>query len=213
MHRIGLVSDVHARPESLQQALRIFQHEGVETILCAGDIAGYNNRLDETIALLQEAGAICIAGNHDRQWLVETSSVDVPSPSQATRDFLDALPLQYRTCIEGVSIHMAHAEPPDRLHGGIRLLDRNGEVLSSLVNAWQKKLAQLDADVLIVGHTHQVYARQLEPCLLINPGSTACNNSCAILSLPDKSVRFHALSGQGIIKSWHWGMNVEGLHA
>ena len=38
--KIGLISDVHATAKPLKEALSIFQREGVDLILCAGDIAG-----------------------------------------------------------------------------------------------------------------------------------------------------------------------------
>ncbi len=37
--KIGLISDVHATPDPLREALSIFQKEDVDISLCAGDIA------------------------------------------------------------------------------------------------------------------------------------------------------------------------------
>ncbi len=53
MTLIGLISDVHASPEPVAEALQIFEKAGVEQVLCAGDIAGYMDQLGETIALLR----------------------------------------------------------------------------------------------------------------------------------------------------------------
>ncbi len=47
--RIGIVSDVHATPAPLRDALSIFKKEGVDRIFCAGDIAGYGKELDQTV--------------------------------------------------------------------------------------------------------------------------------------------------------------------
>ena len=49
--KVGLISDVHATPDPVSEALTIFQHEGVDTILCAGDIAGYRAELEQTVGL------------------------------------------------------------------------------------------------------------------------------------------------------------------
>jgi predicted phosphodiesterase len=38
--KLGLISDVHASPASLQEALEIFARENVSDIVCAGDVAG-----------------------------------------------------------------------------------------------------------------------------------------------------------------------------
>ena len=49
---LGLISDVHAEPAPVQEALAIFRRAGVQQVQCAGDIAGYHDELEETVALL-----------------------------------------------------------------------------------------------------------------------------------------------------------------
>ena len=67
--RIGLVSDVHCSPRPLREALELFRREGVDEIICAGDIAGYFDTLAPTIELLVEYDCKTIAGNHDQSFL------------------------------------------------------------------------------------------------------------------------------------------------
>ncbi len=69
MTKIGLISDVHATPGPVAEALVLFAREGVEAILCAGDIAGYGTELEATVALLIESRCRIILGNHDVWWL------------------------------------------------------------------------------------------------------------------------------------------------
>lgn len=64
--RIALISDIHANLEALQATLDAMAADGVDRIVCLGDIVGYNTDPTECVALLREAGATCIAGNHDR---------------------------------------------------------------------------------------------------------------------------------------------------
>lgn len=64
--KIAILSDIHANLEALQAALAAMAAEGVDRIVCLGDIVGYNTDPAECVALLREAGALCIAGNHDR---------------------------------------------------------------------------------------------------------------------------------------------------
>ena len=47
MALIGLISDVHATPAPVEEALAIFDRAGVEQVFCAGDIAGYRDRLKD----------------------------------------------------------------------------------------------------------------------------------------------------------------------
>ena len=100
---------------------------------------------------------------------------------------------------------MVHASPEDPLMGGIRLLDQHGHIIQQEEDYWAGQLAEFDYDVLVVGHTHQVFARQLGSSLVINPGSTQFNHSCAILNLPDLTVEFIPLSDHDIAPVWNWG--------
>ena len=87
-HRIGLLSDVHSSPVALAEALRIFADEGVDEIICAGDIAGYYEPLLPTIRLLAEANCRAIAGNHDQYWLEKNDNAG----DTEIRNYLQQLP-------------------------------------------------------------------------------------------------------------------------
>jgi predicted phosphodiesterase len=63
--RLALVSDIHANLEALQATLADIVSRDVGRIVCLGDIVGYNAKPAECIALLREANALCVAGNHD----------------------------------------------------------------------------------------------------------------------------------------------------
>jgi predicted phosphodiesterase len=201
MTAIGLISDVHAMASPVREALAIFAREGVEHIFCAGDIAGYHEEVAETIALLAENGVRSVRGNHDVRYL-EAHGVLNDDPAAA---YFRRLPAVIDTVIEDRRVYMVHAEPPDACAGGgIRLLDRQGAVRPERAALWQRQLADCACDVLIVGHTHQVFAERLGAMLVVNPGSTAFNHSCAILRLPELSVQVFALSGQPVTPYWNW---------
>jgi putative phosphoesterase len=201
MTLIGLITDVHAQPAPVAEALSIFARAGVSQIFCAGDIAGYHQQLRETIALLEDNSVQTIVGNHDLHYLAKHGDA---ADSRET-NFLRQLPTSISTIIEGKSLYMVHAQPPDECHGGIKLLDRNGVLIPDLVDHWTKKIHAFEHDVLIVGHTHQVFAEQLGNTLVINPGSSAFNHSCAILRLPEMTVELFALSGKPVERTWNWG--------
>jgi len=202
--RIGLISDVHACPAPLEEALVLFEREQVDKVICGGDIAGYNEELEPTIALLIQHHCDTIIGNHDQVYLEK--EIDEQSP--ICSNYLQALPEMLEYTIEEKSIYVVHANPPVSQHGGIKLLDVNGKVIDEQIKYWNHELYDFAYDVLIVGHTHQVFAQQLTDTLVINPGSSVYNHSCAILHLPEMAVDFYALSGKAILKSWNWGMLV-----
>ncbi len=103
---------------------------------------------------------------------------------------------------------MVHAQPPEGCHGGIKLLDKHGLIMPERVKQWSETLRSFDYDVLVIGHTHQVFAETLGNTLVINPGSSVFNNSCAILRLPEMAVEMIPLSGKKIEHTWNWGEHV-----
>ena len=200
MTSIGLISDVHATPAPIEEALSIFERAGVAQVWCAGDIAGYGDRLEQSIALLVDSGCQTILGNHDVPYLDRCAD----EVDNVAVTFLCQLPTSMNMTIAGKRVYMVHAQPPDGCHGGIKLLNQEGEVQPDQRTFWAEQLKTLDCDVLVVGHTHQVFAEQVGEILVVNPGSSVFNHCCAILSLPEMTVQMFPLSNKKIEKTWNW---------
>ncbi len=201
--KIGLISDTHSSTAPLQEALSVFRREKVDTIICAGDIAGYGeDELEQTIDLLQENDCLMVAGNHDE--LPEV--VEYAGDEDKIRSFFSGLPRKQELTVEGCRIYVVHAHPPDALRGGIKLLDPMGCVDAEKKAYWIQELDNLQCDILIVGHTHQVFAEYIGHVLVINPGSTLFNHTCMIIDLPELKLQTYALSGKQPVKVWNWGV-------
>ncbi len=201
--KIGLISDVHATPAPVKEALSVFQDEHVEFSICAGDMAGYGTELDETLRLLVDNNCHMILGNHDI-WFLD-------SPFAKENRWIGTIykntPITLDFLIEEKNIHVVHASPPSSQAKGIKLLDEEGKLLMDQKDQWQTNIDQYGYDVLIVGHTHQVFAEQLGRTLVLNPGSTIFNHTCAILTLPEMDVQIIPLSNEEPLMAWNWGMN------
>jgi predicted phosphodiesterase len=63
--KLALISDIHANLEALQATLADIAGQGVDRIVCLGDLVGYNTKPAECLALIRASNALCIAGNHD----------------------------------------------------------------------------------------------------------------------------------------------------
>jgi putative phosphoesterase len=200
--KIGLMSDVHATAGPVQEALAIFQRQKVDRIFCIGDIAGYGSELEQTVDVLVKSGCHTIMGNHDR-WYLDYPVNRKDDPVSA---FFESLPLWAEATIEGKNVYFVHASPPQSLMEGITLLDENEQIIVARKNWWSEKLAGSAFDVLVVGHTHQVFVEQLNTFLVVNPGSTKFNHTCAILNLPEQEVQIYPLSGQKPRIVWNWSM-------
>lgn len=199
--KIGLISDVHAMVAPLRESLSIFQKEGVDVIVCAGDIAGYGKELYQTIELLIESECRIILGNHDVWFL--NSPVD--EKEKWVQAFFKELPFVLDLTVEGKHLYVVHASPPDSHMQGIILLNQYGRVVSNQKERWANYLEKFQYDVLVVGHTHQVFAEQLSNTLVINPGSIKFNHACAILNMPEMEVQILPLSNRTPLKVWNWG--------
>lgn len=66
--RIGIVADIHEEVECLERALSLFRREGVDVVVSLGDACDSyqaSGNPAQVAALLREAGAIGVWGNHD----------------------------------------------------------------------------------------------------------------------------------------------------
>ncbi|MBT3694913.1 MAG: metallophosphoesterase, partial [Gammaproteobacteria bacterium] len=68
-NKIGIVGDVHAEDKRLGLTLSWLEKQGVDTIVCTGDVADGRGDIDATCALLARNNVRTVAGNHDR-WLL-----------------------------------------------------------------------------------------------------------------------------------------------
>jgi len=200
--KIGLISDVHATAGPVEEALAVFQRQGVDHILCAGDIAGYGTELDQTVGLLIGSGCETIMGNHDLWYLANPAD----GKAESVVAFFEGLPLWLQVTFEGKRVYLVHASPPQSLMEGIALLDQHAQILAERKARWTDELKESEFDVLVVGHTHQVFAEQLGNVLVINPGSTKFNHTCAILRLPEMTLQIFPLSNKKPVRVWNWGM-------
>jgi predicted phosphodiesterase len=157
--RYGVLADVHANLPALEAALGVLAAEGIERLLCAGDIVGYGPWPDACLSRLEEAGAAVVAGNHD---LIVTGALPLTRTSPlarrtlewtreevgpATRDALAALPLEL---VEGgvVITHGALGDPE------VYVAD-DSAALGQLGLLAERHPA---AGVLVLGHTHRAHA-------------------------------------------------------
>jgi predicted phosphodiesterase len=174
--RLGIISDVHADVHAVHDALARIDRMACDVIVCAGDIVDYGLFPEETIALLRERRVPCIRGNHDR-WAVGRGRADAPEDtgvpvhdasgfdlSSDAIKFLASLPTRWDAVPDGVRVAARHATPKSDMEG----IDPR---LATGLDA-RRWLAEAEADVLVVGHTHVAFALQVAGGgLIVNPGA------------------------------------------
>jgi|GEM_PF-45494 len=152
---VALLADIHANLPALQQVLAHLDREGIDRIVCLGDLVGYGPHPAECIDLACERGFICLRGNHDH--MVGTS-MPVPSmhgnrlvAAQWTIERLDArrrqwlasLPLQWRQ----TPWLLVHGSPQDPTFFNAYVYDRTAD--QNL--AW---MAEQTFSFCLHGHSH-----------------------------------------------------------
>ncbi len=186
--KLGIVADVHCNIEGLRTALELMGP--VDELVCAGDALYQFRFSNEVLALLRERGARYILGNHERVLLGPWGEAVRSSP-HIRRDLLDYMagqPYYLETRVNGRRLVVVHGSP----------FDPHDEYLYPNSPNLQK-LAQIEADFIVLGHTHYHMAHQVGRSLVVNPGSAGeprdhrngFRLSCAVLDTETGEVIFH----------------------
>ena len=156
-----MISDIHCNIAALEAALAMMAPE-VDEIFVAGDVIYEYRFSNDVVGLLQREKLPCVLGNHDGTFL-GPGGVRARAAAGVSRDLvswvstwpkrLDAVVAKRRI----VMIHGAPWPPHDRY-----LTPNDGD--------WSR-CAELDADVLLTGHTHIPMVKRAGDALIVNPGS------------------------------------------
>jgi putative phosphoesterase len=152
-----------------------------DAVYCLGDLVGYGARPNETIVLIRERNIPTIIGNYDdgvgfdrddcgcaykddgerargQQSLNWSRSVVTGDHKAYLRD----LPFDIRVEVEGVRLRLVHGSP--RRINEYLFEDRDPRSLGRIA-------ALADADVLVFGHTHKPWIKEIGGVLMVNAGS------------------------------------------
>jgi putative phosphoesterase len=146
--RILVVADIHANRAALD-AIR----EPFDACLCLGDLVEYGPHPAACIDWVRTHVTAAVRGNHDHG---AAQNVDV----FGTVGFRD-LPVTTMITLGGLRFLLVHASPRDPLE----------EYVPGDPDEWEKRLGQVKADFVLVGHTHHQFEFRLKHTTVLNPGS------------------------------------------
>jgi putative phosphoesterase len=176
MTRIALISDIHANEVALRAVLAEIRRNGVDQVICLGDVATLGPQPNAVIEILGELGCRCIMGNHD-EFLLDAELVHTYSGapqvvasidwsrcclSRVELDFLGSFERSCEITLAKSTVQFFHGSP--RSHMEDILASTPPEALDAM-------LAGTTATILVGGHTHIQMLRQHHGRLLVNPGS------------------------------------------
>lgn len=176
--KVLVISDIHSNIEALQIAM----DEKFDEVICIGDIVDYGPNPKECINLIRSSNPlIMIKGNHDHAAAFDVSCGCAPQyqeMSEQTRaygrsllneeyfDFLGNHDLIKTIEIDGFKILTVHASPRSEKEYMYKYFTPE---LSD--NAFKKVIGDVNADILIVGHSHYPFVKKIDNLTVINPGS------------------------------------------
>ena len=210
--KILILSDIHANIEALE-AIK----EEYDYLFCLGDLVDYGPSPRECIDFIKSNAYAIVRGNHDNAvaFRVDCQCSKAYRPmSEKTREFmweilgqgeisyLGSLPLNGVIELQGSRFFLAHATPTDNL---FKYLPPD-----SPDHVWQKELEGIDADFVLLGHTHSSMIKRMGKRTIINPGSVGQSKDAP-------GVASYALWGDGEteIKRVEYDINktVEKIHS
>ena len=176
--RIAALYDIHGNLPALEAVLADVRRVGADLIVVGGDVVpGPMPR--ETIACLGalEIPARFIRGNGDREVVAArrgAETLTLPPPAlEAIRwnaqqlddddeRWLASWPAAERLAVDGERVLFCHATPQNDVDIFTRL---------TLDSRLREILAGVDADLVVCGHTHMQFDRQLDGMRVVNAGS------------------------------------------
>ncbi len=167
---IGIISDVHSNAVALKEVLSVLEEIGVEKILHAGDIVGYNPYPDETIRLFKKEKIVSILGNHDRALITGDVSGFNPYATAAlewTREAISSVSVAYIRGLKQIESVIEDSKRIVMVHGSPYDID---EYIYP-DDATPELLDAVEGNVLVLGHTHIQFKKEYTKGTIINPGS------------------------------------------
>lgn len=169
--KIAIISDLHANLE----ALKSFP-EDFDELWVLGDLVSYGPNPVEVVDEVRKRATLVVRGNHDhaagtgedprcsqafRAMAKATLAFTSPRLGLEQKTYLANLPLTAERTVDGVRFFLCHAVPSDPLFTYCR---KNSP-------QWPEEVANLAANIILVGHTHLPFELQVGGRLVVNPGS------------------------------------------
>ncbi len=179
--RIAIFSDIHGNLHALEAVLADIDRETPDRVYCLGDLVGYGAYPNEVIEAIRARGIPTIMGNYDDGVGFDKDECGCAYTTPESRalgdrslrwtqehvipenkEFLRSLLPSIRFSVEGREILLVHGSP--RKINEYVYEDRPLPNLERIAKS-------AEADVLVFGHTHLPYTREVAGVLLVNDGS------------------------------------------
>lgn len=179
--RVGIISDIHGNLPALEAVMDDIRSKNFDALYCLGDLVGYGAFPNEVTEAIKAAGIPTIMGNYDdgvgfdrddcgcayrddgekargQESLMWTRR----QTTDANKEFLRTFVSEIRFEAAGKRILLVHGSP--RRMNEYLFEDRP-------ISSFQRLAASSDADMIVFGHTHKPYVKNVDGVWFVNAGS------------------------------------------
>jgi putative phosphoesterase len=179
--RIAIISDIHGNLPALEAVFGDIAKQRLHTVYCLGDLVGYGASPNEVTQRIRTEGLPTIMGNYDDgvgfdrdecgcayrdpvdKELGDRSLAWTKAHTTAeNKAFLRTLFKELRFDADGKRVLLVHGSP--RKMNEYLFEDRP-------LSSFERLAASSNADVIMFGHTHKPYQKEVNGVLFINVGS------------------------------------------
>ena len=201
---IAIISDIHGNLPALEAVLDDLAKRPHDQTYCLGDLVGYGASPNEVVDRIRTEGFPTIIGNYDdgvgfdrddcgcayrdegekargQESLMWTRATTTPE----NKSFLRELVSEIRFEAEGKRILLVHGSP--RKMNEYLFEDR-------ALSSFQRLAASSNADIIVFGHTHKPYVKEVDGVRFVNAGSVGKPKdgdwrACYVLLSPDPATQ------------------------
>lgn len=178
MERIAIIADIHGNLPALEAVLAEVAAEGIERIICLGDVATLGPQPHEVIVRLRALGCPVVMGNTDANALATQPGEGATGGDSSNDYFLQWCAGQItaddraylQTFQPTISLPLGDGATLLCYHGSPRSYDE-WIVAETPDDALHEMLAATPAQLYAGGHTHQQLLRRHRAALVLNPGT------------------------------------------
>jgi putative phosphoesterase len=176
--RIAIFSDIHGNLVSLEAVLADIKREGIEQMVCLGDVAATGPQPREVLARLRELNIPIVQGNTD-EWLLQPQPYEGDSEFHQQIHEMDMWAVAQLTAVDRTFLQTFQPTIEIAIDADNTLLcfhgtpRHNREIMRATTPDEEvaPMMADYSATILAGGHTHQPMIRRYEDKLILNPGS------------------------------------------
>ncbi|MEP5611116.1 MAG: YfcE family phosphodiesterase [Cyclobacteriaceae bacterium] len=172
--KLGILSDLHGNNFAFDRVLEVLRAENIEKLLVLGDVCGYYYGTEKILDELKKWDCIFINGNHERMLEAYLDGDDIARQRVVTKygSSFKYLKLQTTQFFKGLKDQEVIVEC------GKRILLCHGSPWNSDLYVYPDKISEyselfenVDADIVLMGHTHYQMVTTIGNKMVINPGS------------------------------------------